>query len=172
MQRRPGFTLVELLVVIAIIALLIGILLPVLGKARSAARQARSMSDLRQMLLGYTQYHLDNRGAVLFGHTPPTVNGVAVTVQSPSGHTFGLPVADRYPWRLVPYVSDVWRIIHNHTDTPPVPQSGDSESAAFQKAYTLSINPSYGINSVYVGGHAGPLFQGFAGPDGDRPNTG
>ena len=169
MKRVRAFTLVELLVVIGIIAALVSILLPALGKARTAARRTRAMSDLRQMLIGYTQYHLDNRGALLFGYTPPTVNGSPVVAHSRSGHTFGLPVADRYPWRLAPHVSEMWRIIHNHAETPPVPERGDSDAVAFSKAYTLSINPSYGINSVYVGGHHSAIFKGF---DGDRPNTG
>ncbi|MEO1584163.1 MAG: prepilin-type N-terminal cleavage/methylation domain-containing protein [Planctomycetota bacterium] len=59
---RRGFTLIELLVVIAIIALLIGILLPALGRARDSAKTALCLANQRQIVLALTTYAGDFNG--------------------------------------------------------------------------------------------------------------
>ena len=58
-QLSKGFTIIELLVVVSIIALLVGILLPAIGKARDNARVTVSKSNLRQLSVAHQTYAAD-----------------------------------------------------------------------------------------------------------------
>jgi prepilin-type N-terminal cleavage/methylation domain-containing protein/prepilin-type processing-associated H-X9-DG protein len=60
--KQKGFSLVELLVVIGIIALLVGILLPTLRKARESAQVAACLSNLRQIGMAFHMYANENDG--------------------------------------------------------------------------------------------------------------
>lgn len=80
--QKISFTLIELLVVISIIAILSGLLLPVLKNARGKGLQSRCEGNLRQISLGVTQYDIDNSG-----YFPCVVNAVDGESQA-GGWTF------------------------------------------------------------------------------------
>lgn len=73
MKKNKGFTIVEMMVVITIILILMGLLMPALGRARRRARQIDCLNKLRQLGVALNEYALDNAGtypAALTGLQP------------------------------------------------------------------------------------------------------
>ena len=65
MKDKKTFSLIELLVVVAIIGILVSLILPTLKKARSQARTAHCVNNLKQVSLGDHFWPDDNEGYIL-----------------------------------------------------------------------------------------------------------
>ncbi len=93
---RAAFTLIELLVVIAIIAVLVGILLPVLAHARESGRAAGCLSNHRQNFLLLRAYADDHKGyGPALGEPYAALPNWALVIQASSGR-LGSGPADLY----------------------------------------------------------------------------
>ncbi|RYG22614.1 prepilin-type N-terminal cleavage/methylation domain-containing protein [bacterium] len=166
---RRGFTLIELLVVIAIIAILAALLFPVFARAKNAAKDAVTISNLKQLGAAFALYTADYDDVL-----PPVTDGLGGTSRE-GGWTFytefGRGDAGRFdPPRgaLFPYVKSA--------EVFKCPLDGDANGSKLSFAYNGCLiappfdpggfNPS--LSATTVNDPAGMMLLGEEGVGGQN----
>lgn len=94
MRKRDAFTLVELLVVIGIIAVLIGILMPALSKAREQSQRTKCLSNIRQLGIGLVMYAAEYRDSCPLGAVITSVPAGSTLRNNPTVPVTGINIGD------------------------------------------------------------------------------
>jgi prepilin-type N-terminal cleavage/methylation domain-containing protein len=148
-RNTRGFTLIELMVVFAIIVLLVTLVAVSLRSVRGSARRTVSLNGLKQIMVAYRSYSDDNRGQLLPGYIganlfAPNEPFENLRVILPDGTNLQAEDKQSYVWRLAPYVDNAWEVFYTEL-------RDESLMAGFDPG-DISERPTYGLNSIFVGG--------------------
>lgn len=145
---RRGFTVVELLTTIGAIVLLIAIVIHAATAVRRGADTAEEMVAARTLGVAWSAYATDHRGAILPGYADGfrarDIDGEWVDTRT-------VPVAARrWPLRLAPYLGHDFAALYSGPDADRLDEIADAPTD--EALYAVSAYPSFGLNSVFVGG--------------------
>ncbi len=132
-MRTRGFTLVELLVVIGVLALLMGILLPAIGRARHTAKATVDLSNIRNLQLASLSYSMEHKGALIdvgLSHGGSLANEEIAWLQTLQEH-YETPLALRSPG----------------DDSPHWPRDQDGLGTPVPGSAGALRRTSYGVNN-------------------------
>ncbi|HWB19124.1 MAG TPA: prepilin-type N-terminal cleavage/methylation domain-containing protein [Phycisphaerales bacterium] len=156
-----GFTLIEMLVVMGIIALLVGLLVPALKSVRTTGRMTTEMNSARQLYTAYSNYSTNNKELLLPGYK------VGLSARDQSGKSVsGIPAA-RYPWRIAPFFGYHFEGMYTNENAELLEHMQQEDATTYQ--YLISVFPSLGLNSTWLGGDESdggfdPTFEDVFGP--------
>ena len=169
-DRRCGFTLIELLVVIAIIAILAGMLLPALAKAKTKGQGIMCMNNTKQLMMAWKMYVEDNGDKLPFAYAPED----PANPNYPFAWTHGIldwNNANSQNWDVDNTLKKgaIWKYVGNSpaifkcpADVYTVkPTTGPSRGLAIARCRSNSMNSWCGMNQGDWTWFGGPEFRKY-----------
>jgi len=135
-RSMTAFTLIELLMVITIIAILAACLLPALGAAKTKARTANCLGNLRQLSLGWKMYADDNTSTLIINLPGGDFDWVSAKFTAPTQLTNEVVIRQGL---LFPYVLNP-KVYHCPAD--------DSQIAGMPRVLSYSMNSWMGSRTM------------------------